>query len=165
MQGDTAFNESYASFVADEGLREWRAANGRGAADDLAAHDEAFTRLVLDLRERLRASYATPAGETAKRQAKAAEIDAFRRRYAELRDREWRGDRSYDAWVAAPINNASLVPFGLYDRWVSAFAALFARSGSDWRAFHAQVRLLSRLPQAERERRLEALQPASAQAR
>lgn len=161
VRDDTAFNESYASFVAGEGLREWRAANGRAATDDGAAHDDAFTRLVLDLRERLRTLYASPHDAAAKRQGKAAEIEAFRRRYADLRDRAWNGDHSYDAWVAAPINNASLVPFGLYDRWVGAFAALFAAAGDDWNAFHARVRELAHLPQAERERRLAALRPAT----
>jgi len=158
VPGDTAFNESYASFVADEGLREWRLANGRSAADDQAAHDDAFTRIVLGLREQLRKLYASSQDDAAKRQGKAATIDAFRRHYAELRDREWNGDHSYDAWVAAPINNASLVPFGLYDRWFGAFAALFADSGNDWTAFHARVRDLARVPQNERDRRLAALQ-------
>jgi predicted aminopeptidase len=157
VQGDTAFNESYASFVADEGLREWRVENGRAAADAGAAHDDAFTRLVLGLREQLRTLYASSRDAAAKRVGKAAAIDAFRRRYVELRDREWNGDRSYDAWVAAPINNASLVPFGLYDRWVGAFAALFAADGGDWKDFHARVRELARLPRDERDRRLAAL--------
>ena len=56
VEDDTAFNESFATFVQQEGLREWRTARGLPAADAAEkAHDDAFTALVLDLRERLRA--------------------------------------------------------------------------------------------------------------
>ena len=158
---DTAFNESYASFVAEQGLREWRVANGRPTGTRDASHEDGFTRLVLDLRERLRVLYASSRDAAAKRAGKAAEIDAFRRRYVELRDREWNGGHGYDAWVAAPINNASLVPFGLYDRWVGAFAMLYAQGGG-WDAFHARVRELARLDHDRRERRLAALEDAGA---
>jgi len=163
VRDDTAFNESYASFVALQGLREWHAANGLPAPVSTDEHDRAFTRLVLDLRERLRALYGTNLAQAALRERKCEEIDAFRTRYARLRDMEWGGDMGYDAFVAAPINNASLVPFGLYDRWVAAFAALFAQGGADWPAFHAQVRVLGRLPAVQRERRLAELSAARSQ--
>jgi predicted aminopeptidase len=155
LKGDTAFNESYASFVAKEGSSEWRVARGVPAADTAEQdNDAAFTRLVLDLRERLRALYASGRAIEEKRAAKADEIRAFRARYAEVRDRDWGGDSHYDGWVAAPINNASLVPFGLYDRWLPAFAAVFEASGSDWKTFHGRVVAIAQLPADERERRL-----------
>ena len=56
---DTAFNESFASFVEQEGLRQWRAARGLAPGD---AHAERmrrqFTQLILASRERLQALYA-----------------------------------------------------------------------------------------------------------
>jgi len=157
VRDDSAFNESYASFVAAQGVREWRAANGLPPPATTDETDRAFTRLVLDLRDRLRALYATGQAATVLRTRKNEEIDAFRERYAHVRDREWNGDDGYDAFVGAPINNASLVPFGLYDRWVGAFAALYARDGADWAVFHDDVRILGRLPASQRERRLSAL--------
>ena len=163
VRDDSAFNESYASFVALQGLREWHAANGLPAPVSTAEHDRAFTRLVLDLRERLRTLYATAPGQATLRERKREEIDAFRTRYARLRDTEWGGDTGYDAFVAAPINNASLVPFGLYDRWLDAFATLFAQGGADWSVFHASVHALGGLPPAQRERRLTELSAARPQ--
>jgi len=112
---------------------------------------------VLALRERLRTIYARPLTAADMRSAKEREISAFRERYATLRDERWKGDTRYDRWVAAPINNASLLPFGLYDRWIPAFAAVFEKSGSQWPAFFEAVRRLSRLPKSERECRLTAL--------
>ena len=158
LAGDTAFNEAYASFVEQEGLREWRVARGLPVPDaGSAGRDAAFTHLVLDLRERLRTLYAQALPPPRMREAKAAEIDAFRQRYARERDALFGDDRGYDAWIAAPINNASLVPFGLYDGLTGAFARLFAECGSDWRRFHEAVRALAKQPRAERERQLAGL--------
>jgi len=158
VKDDTAFNESYASFVAEQGLREWRAARGLPPpADGERARDDAFTALVLELRERLREAYARESSAEAKRAAKAREIAAFRTRYAQLRDGAWSGDRRYDAWVGAPLNNASLLPFGLYDAWVPSFGELFAQAHGDWPAFFDAVGALARKPKALRDGELSRL--------
>ncbi|HEY0229988.1 MAG TPA: aminopeptidase, partial [Dokdonella sp.] len=152
VKDDTAFNESFASFVAEQGLREWRAARGLPPLDDgERERDGAFTALVLDLRERLRQDYARESSAPARRTAKAREIAAFRQRYAQLRDGAWKGDRRYDAWVDAPINNASLLPFGLYDRWVGAFAHVFEQAHGEWPRFFDSVGELARKPKTQRD--------------
>jgi len=153
---DTAFNESFATFVQREGLREWRTSRGlppAGDADD--ARDDAFTALVLDLRERLRTLYTRELDAPAMREAKASEIEAFRERYRHLRRAEWKDDAGYDHWVNAPINNARLVPFGLYDHWVPAFARLFAHANGDWTTFYGYVRGLAYLSKDERDGQLD----------
>lgn len=154
---DTAFNESFATFVQREGLRQWRASRGLPSSGDASdARDDAFTGLVLDLRERLRKLYARELDAPAMRAAKANEIEAFRARYRALRAGEWKDDAAYDRWVDAPINNARLVPFGLYDHWVPAFGHLFMQANGDWTTFYGYVRGLARLPKAERDARLDA---------
>ena len=158
VKDDTAFNESFASFVQREGLREWRAAQGLPARNDRTqAHDDEFTQLVLELRERLKTLYRSTLSESAMRAAKQREIDAFRLRYATLRDGPWQGDKRWDAWVAKPINNASLVPFGLYDRWVGAFAQLFTDAGQQWPEFFTRVKSLAQQPMTTREESLRML--------
>ena len=154
---DTAFNESFATFVQREGLREWRASRGLAPSGDTRdARDDAFAALVLDLRDRLRAVYARELAPPAMREAKAHEIEAFRSRFGELRTGAWKDDAAYDRWVAAPINNARLVPFGLYDRWVPAFEHLFMRANGDWPTFYGYVRGLAHLAKDERRRQLDA---------
>jgi predicted aminopeptidase len=158
VKGDTAFNESFASFVGQEGLRQWRAARGLPPPDPRAqAMEQGFTSLVLDLREHLRQLYASTRDPAALERGKQAQIEAFRARYAHWRDTRWPGDHRYDAWVAAPINNARLLPFGLYDRWTGAFAVLFERAERRWGAFYAMVRGLAKEPKAQRDRQLGAL--------
>jgi len=162
VKGDTAFNESFATFVQNQGLREWRASRGLPARDGREqAMDDGFTWLVLGLRKRLQLVYASGVDEPAMEAAKQAEIAAFRRRYEQWRGSHWPGNHRYDAWVAKPINNARLLPFGLYNRWTPAFAALFHRAGANWPAFYARVRALAREPKAKREQALEALLPTS----
>lgn len=153
VKDDTAFNESFASFVQQQGLCEWRVARGLKPKDDAAesARDLAFQHLVLDLRERLRALYAKPLAADAMRAAKKQEIAAFRKRYATLRDSDWNGDARYDHWVAAPIDNARLLPFGLYDRWVAAFGRLFEQSEKAWPAFYWRVANLANTPKLQRD--------------
>lgn len=158
VKGDTAFNESFATFVQTEGLREWRQSRGLPPQDDRArALDDGFTMLVLDLRERLKALYASGVDEPAMDAGKQREIEAFRRRYAQWRERDWPHDHRYDTWVAQPINNARLLPLGLYDQWTPAFAVLFQRAKRQWPAFYARVRELARKPKAQREKLLQAL--------
>jgi predicted aminopeptidase len=162
VRGDTTFDESFASFVQAEGLRQWQAAQGLPAqASCAAAHEQAFTSLVLDLRGRLKALYASGAQPAELAPRKQAEFAAFRARYVRWRNPHWPDIQTYDAWVAAPLNNARLVPFGLYSRWVPAFAQLFARSGGDWLEFYRRVRLLAGATKPERDRRLQGLLPAA----
>ena len=165
VKDDTAFNESFATFVEQEGTRQWR--THRGLAPDngnpLRQRDQ-FIQLILDTRQRLETLYAQPLPAEQMRQRKAAEFEHLRADYERMRDSQWAGDKRYDAWVYAPLNNARLLPFGLYDQWVPAFAALFKREGGDWLAFYSAVQRLGRLPAEARKTALEALATAKTSA-
>ncbi|MBV4554071.1 aminopeptidase [Pseudomonas sp. SWRI102] len=158
VKDDTEFNESFATFVEQQGTRQWRA--HRGLAPDngnKVRQRDQFIQLILDTRQRLETLYAQPLPADQMRQRKAAEFERLRADYAQMRDTQWAGDKRYDAWVYAPLNNARLLPFGLYDQWVPAFAALFERENGDWVAFYAAVENLGRLPVDERKAALKAL--------
>lgn len=164
VKDDSAFNESFASFVQEEGLRQWRQSRGLPPQDAREkAMDEDFARLVLDLRDRLKRLYASGVDRDAMEAGKRREIADFRMRYARWREREWPDDHRYDRWVAAPINNARLLPFGLYDRWTPAFAALYRQAEGQWSAFYASVGTLARLPPTKREQLLQQWLAASGQ--
>ncbi|RON21982.1 aminopeptidase [Pseudomonas brassicacearum] len=158
VKDDTEFNESFASFVEQEGTRQWRATRGLGPDNGAQVQRrDQFTQLVLDTRTRLETLYALPLPAEQMRQRKAAEFERLRSEYRQLRDRQWAGDRRYDAWVNAPMNNARLLPFGLYDQWVPGFAALFRQEGGDWVRFYAAVEKLGALPVGERKVALKVL--------
>ncbi|KPG99415.1 aminopeptidase [Pseudomonas sp. RIT-PI-q] len=158
VKDDTEFNESFATFVEQEGTRQWRAV--RGLAPENGAqeqHRDQFIQLVLDTRKRLERLYALPLPADQMRQRKAAEFERLRGEYRQLRDSQWAGDKRYDAWINAPMNNARLLPFGLYDQWVPAFATLFRQKSGDWVKFYAAVEKLGALPVGERKAALKAL--------
>jgi len=158
VQDDTEFNESFASFVEQEGTRQWRAARGLAAGGEAQGQQrDQFIRLVLASRERLQAIYAGPLDDAHKRLAKRAEFDRLRQEYRRLRDGQWGGDKRYDVWVYGPMNNAKLLPFGLYDQWVPAFTAVFREVGGDWARFYQRVEQLGRLPIDERKAALQGL--------
>ncbi|PHX39343.1 aminopeptidase [Pseudomonas sp. NZIPFR-PS2] len=161
VKDDTEFNESFANFVEQEGARQWRAARGL-APDSLSTSKQRdqFIQLVLDTRRRLETLYAQPLAKDAMRQAKAAQFERLRADYRHLRDNQWGGDKRYDAWINQPMNNARLLPFGLYDQWVPAFAALFAQEGGDWVRFYAAVEKLGGLPVEQRKAALKQLEGA-----
>ena len=158
VKDDTEFNESFATFVEREGTRQWRAARGLAPASETQVKQrDQFIQLILDTRQRLERLYALPLPAGQMRQRKAAEFEQLRRDYQQLKDHQWHGDARYDFWINTPLNNARLLPFGLYDQWVPAFAALFKQENGDWPAFYRAVEKLGGLPVEERKAALKAL--------
>ncbi len=158
IKDDSAFNESLAMFVQQEGLRQWREIHGLPPADvaDLQREGE-FTALVLQARDRLKALYATKLAPDEMRRRKQEEIARLRADYAALRDGKWHGDKDYDDWINGDINNAKLLPFGIYNSWVDAFAALYKKCGSDWTRFYAEAARIGNLDADARKSVLRAL--------
>ncbi|EGH34580.1 hypothetical protein PSYJA_38758, partial [Pseudomonas syringae pv. japonica str. M301072] len=79
--------------------------------------------------------------------------------YRTLGDEQWAGDKRFDAWINSPMNNAKLLPFGLYDQWVPAFETLFRQVNGDWQAFYHGVEKLGAMPVEARKAALRALMP------
>lgn len=160
VQNDTRFNESYARFVEEQGLDEYLADRPELAPPDPQRRGRRtqFVQLVLAARLRLEALYAQPLDAGALRAGKAAVFAQLKADYEGLRDRAWGGDRSFDAWFAdLQPNNARLLPFGLYDEYTPAFAALYEQSGRDWARFHEAAAALAALAPAQRQARLDSL--------
>ena len=158
---DSAFNESFASFVEQQGLREYLGEDAN-LADVSAEQRKAFTALILNFRDELDALYASDLPPEVMRRRKAAMFAELRSRYRSLREDAWGGADPYGPWLVQPLNNASLLPFGLYERWVPAFAELYQRSGEDWPEFYANAESLSRLPPEQRRAQLQALMESPA---
>ncbi|MFJ4089560.1 aminopeptidase [Pseudomonas psychrophila] len=156
VKDDSEFNESFASFVEQEGTRQWRAHQGLSPSRDKGLQQrKQFIALVLNTRQRLQELYAQPLPADEMRQRKAAEFARMRGEYRQLRDQQWGGNPRFDGWVNSPMNNAKLLPFGLYDQWVPAFAALFESVGGNWPRFYQEVETLAQLPPKQRKAALE----------
>lgn len=159
VKDDSAFNESFASYVEEAGLRDYRAARGWSGVEHEQRRQRRrqFVQLVMAARERLAALYRETLPPETMRARKQAEFARLLQEHRALRDGTWNGDAAYDRWFAQDLNNASLLPFGLYDQWVPAFAVLHAQAGGDWAAFYRAAQALSRESHHRRQQRLRAL--------
>jgi len=137
---DTAFNESFAVAVEEEGVRRWLRAQGRekeiaafGAAQsrrrELAARVEAA-------RKRLEAVYRSEVPDEEKRRAKVREFDALRAQFG--------------AVVPAEPTNAFLISIAVYTELVPAFERLLAENGGDLPAFYKRVKELAGMDKKSR---------------
>jgi predicted aminopeptidase len=167
VKDDTAFNESFAVAVEEEGLRRWlEAQQQRPDAAELAANaargarlQGEFRNLIRHTRERLAALYASDLSVTDKRAGKAAAFADMSAEYAVLRTRAG-GAPGYDRWIASGANNAGIAAIGLYTDRVPQFRALLAAEGGDLPRFYERVKALAALPKAERDAALAGAAPS-----
>jgi len=171
-QGDTLFNESFATAVERIGSARWLAREATPQAREAFATSEArraaFRALTRATRAQLAEIYerkeAPALDERALAAMKTEAMQAFRAGYAQLRA-GWLATPSgattaqvagYDRWVAR-ANNASFAAQAAYDELVPAFEALYEREGRDWARFYDAVRELTRQPQPQRHEMLRGL--------
>jgi len=165
LPGDTAFNESYATFVGREGARRWLA--GRDMNDHRQRWEsrtqlrQGFVDFVLQWRskmaERYQALREDGAGVTA--------LDAARDELWSGMREAWLGQRPpaaapYDGFFLAEPSNARLNTVADYHGQLPAFAALFAAVGEDFDTFHAEVEALAQMSAEHRAARLDREGPA-----
>ena len=153
-QGDTTFNESFATAVETIGSARWLEANASAEVRAKQALTESrrrgFHMLVRAWRAQLDAMYRSGLPADAKRARKAELYAGMRADYAALKRDQWNGYTGYDHWFAT-ANNAALGAQAAYDDDVGAFERLFAAQGSDFDRFYAEVKRLAALPKPERD--------------
>lgn len=167
VKDDTAFNESFAVAVEEEGLKRWLLAQGdrpeaASFAQYVATGDRLraeFRGLVTTTRARLREIYASERPDTEKLTAKEAAFKAMREQYDALKA-AWGGVPAFDRWFAAGANNAGIVAAGLYADRVPQFRALLKAEGGDLGRFYDRAKALGALAKPEREAALAAYAPA-----
>lgn len=165
VAGDTRFNESYANFVERAGLHQWRAAQGLPPRKDNAqTRADQFAKLMLKTRADLKRLYQLKLPADMLRARKADVFVDLHQRYLKLRDDQWHGYAAYDGFFKHPLNNARLLPFGLYDQWLPGFAALYAQAGDDWPRFFAAVKKLAGEDKAARDATMRKLTKAASSA-
>ena len=161
VKDDTAFNESFAATVEEEGVVRWLAAE-RGkrspaAAAELAGDAEHgqrlradFRALVAATRERLTELYASNASDEEKRAGKVAVFAAMRAEYARQKAAA-NGVPAFDRWFASGANNAGIAAAGLYTDRAAQFRALLAAEDGNLPRFYDRVKALAALPKDERD--------------
>lgn len=164
IKGDTAFNESFATAVADIGVERWLAE--RNERDRLQGYYGqralrlSVRHLVDQVRAKLHTLYAQEIDDDLKRRRKRELLDdlslAAEKTIADS------GSRARN-WLAAPLNNARLASVGLYEGQLGSFKAILESCKQDLACFYQETQRLAALPQAERAALLNRLAGAELQ--
>jgi predicted aminopeptidase len=162
IKGDTGFNEAFASFVEEVGVRLWLESTGSETllADwrrEQAASAQ-FNALLHETRAKLNAVYVSEKPAPEKRASKAAIFEELKIRYAAL-ESGWDGRSYYSGWMSRELNNAGLALIDSYRGGVCAFRKLYLAADGDMALFHELAAARSALDQARRSKWLN--QPCS----
>ena len=167
VSNDTSFNESFAVFVEQEGLRQFL-----GYADEKAILDkdraelyqwylkarkdrQLFRHLINSTFEEMEELFSSELANAEKLRKKQQLFDDLRENYKSLKN-EFRV-LSYDNWFKKDLNNTHLLVVKRYHSKVDKFERLFDQHGKDWREFFQVVRELAQESLKERNRRLSLL--------
>jgi predicted aminopeptidase len=155
IKDDTAFNESFATAVQQEGFRRWQT-----AANDLKGYEnwlrkrqrrQQFINLVSKYRAKLEELYQDGNPLNENRNQKAAVFNQMKSEFLNLKSID-RDLAAYDAWFKRPLNNAQLISVATYHDWVPAFGKILSESGGDLNKFYRMCRQLSKKGSSERHR-------------
>lgn len=153
-EGDTVFNESFATAVEQEGLHRWLASEND--LESFASYEvdnhrrRQFVQLVLKYRKQLQSLYAKDMPLAEKREAKARAFEGLEGEYKLLKQ-QWEGHSAYDAWFDRGLNNAKIITVSTYHDLVPAFLGLLRANGNDLEVFYEKCRDL--LGKSKEERR------------
>jgi len=157
IKGDSEFNESFATAVADIGIERWLEETGE--ADRLVVYRErqSIRRMMLDMvretRNELAKLYASDADDEQKRRRKRDILDTLSADAERLIEENGAG---LNNWLAPPLNNARLISMNLYEGRVDAFKAIFARCKMELACFYERSARIGKMKAKERARALEA---------
>jgi predicted aminopeptidase len=159
VQGDSQFNESFASAVEEAGVEQWLERFGNPAMREnfvkYTIRKQEFLQLLLNCRRALEKNYASNKPIAEKRATKARLFQQLQDDYKRLKE-SWGGYAGYDRFFAEPLSNAHLAAVATYNDFVPAFRTLLARERS-FAAFYAAVRRIAALDRGDRHRVLRQL--------
>ena len=152
---DTAFNESFATAVEQEGLRRWQMFTdlSKGYADwqRKRLYRQKFTALVSKYRNQLKVLYESNLATNEKRNRKAAVFNRMQSEFRALKSNHHEM-AVYNAWFNRPLNNAQLISVSTYHDWVPAFSKMLSDSNGDLQRFYEKCRQLAKKEPQERHR-------------
>ena len=160
VKNESAFNESFATFVEEMGVQEWL--RERGDTQALTAYRSRrawrarVVKKIFDHRASLARLYRSGLSADAMREEKKLLFARFREHY---RNEQFAGQHplTWDHWILSEPNNARLNAIATYHQYIPAFQQLFEGCGSNFRVFFDEVRALTEMPPVDRMRQLSML--------
>lgn len=155
INGDSTFNESFATVVAEEGLKRWVTNKGDPTVYEQFVQRQQrhkqFTELVIEYRAKLHDLYQSNLTPDQKLEQKTEIIAALRQAYEVIKTEQWQGYRGYDRWFSEDINNAKLVTIATYHSYVPKLAEKLNALEGNMEAFYAWCEEIGKLSNSERK--------------
>ena len=155
---DTAFNESFATLVEQEGLRRWQQASGSLLIynEYLRQHrlQEQFVRLIMRYRQSLELLYQTDLAPSEKRAKKTTIFSELRNEFNHLKKNQIELS-AYDTWMNRSLNNAKISSVVAYHDYLPAFHKILTQNSGELDQFFGACRQLAKKNKDERHRILE----------
>ena len=139
INGDSEFNEAFATVVGEVGADRWLKQNRPELLDDYQTRRSALTQfyaLIADSKTRLNDLFNQGIDGDEMRVRKQAEFDDLKQRYEQLKSRHWQGRGWFDRWFDTPLNNARLAAFSTYRDRVPELQAFLALCGGKLSQFY-----------------------------
>jgi len=158
IKDDSSFNEAFATFVEQEGLRIWL--NDRGEPDRIVWYNDSlkrssdFSELLKSTRSQLLAVYQEDSSDERKREGKQAVLDDMQTNYQKLKI-SWDDYAGYDGWFKREVNNARLLSVSTYRKLVPAFAAMYVDVDRQLSAFYKKAKEIAALPADQRRAKMD----------
>ncbi len=156
IKGDTAFNESFATAVADIGIKRWLTEHGElsgaaGRADDRELR-QAMMVLIEATKAELTELYASNIQDDLKRGRKQELLTDLSAGVARLIEES--GSDS-ENWLSVPLNNARLASMGEYEGRQGAFRAILRECNEGLVCFYEEMEKLAELDPDARKVRMD----------
>jgi len=152
VKGDTAFNEAFATAVAEAGLERWLDARGESETLERYYRRDEFRRELTALADAARRDlamlYESAVDEDTMRRRKE---ERLRRLAVDAGDKARALGYENAGWLSQPVNNARLASVSLYRGYLPQFRALLARCNGSLDCFYLEAERLAALDPADRE--------------
>ncbi len=152
IKDDTAFNESFATAVADIGLERWLLRKGEShefeAYQERRRVREELVEIIRDASSELEMLYDSAVDEVTMRTEKDVRL---RRLADDLQAKLAASGMGTPGWLSGPLNNARLASIGLYELDLGRFRALYEECARELECFYDRASSL-RLSQSSSQR-------------
>lgn len=136
IPNDTTFNESFASFVGQESLRQFKK-NGHLSPQISQKNNTDFRslkKLINKYKQQLQLVFESHTATIEKEQQKANIYHQLQVEYEEVKQ-SWQHPNQLDHWMKN-MNNAKIMVFNDYDAQIPLFEALFKDCNANWQCFY-----------------------------
>jgi len=153
IKGDSLFNESFATAVAEAGGQRFHGAHTNATRTEahrnkMRTLNQTINTMAGQAKEILDELYAAPLTKQAKREKKKAIFDNLQDRYRQLASAN--PDADFRSLYNQPLNNARLGLMATYTSYVPAFLNLLAHHQGDFGLFFRHSKRLGSLGAAQR---------------